>query len=220
MPDELRLEDGRSAYEHPGGGLFATPEHIHTERLLQVSAARGGAPALNSEAGAGVIAALAEAGIELGADQATAVRGILTSGAAVESLVGPAGTGKSFVVGAIAKAWTDPKLWSGQSRQVVGLAASQVATDVLSGEGLRASNITRWLRTQQRVSAADAAGDSAQAVDELWRLNAGDLVIVDESAMADTPAMAPIRTHVAAPGAKQNASGTRTSASRSTPTAT
>jgi MoxR-like ATPase len=38
------------------------------------------------------------------------VRGILTSGARVETLVGPAGTGKSFVVGTLARAWTDPTL--------------------------------------------------------------------------------------------------------------
>ncbi len=115
LPDELRLADGRSAYERPGARLYATPDHIHTERLLQVAAANGGAPALSPEAAAGFIASLAEDGIELGADQAAAVRGILTSGAAVETLVGPAGTGKSFVVGALAKAWTDPELWGGRS---------------------------------------------------------------------------------------------------------
>jgi hypothetical protein len=65
-------------------------------------------------------------------------------------------------------------------------------------EDARGSN----LRSRQHLSAADAAGDSAQAVDEMWRLNAGDLVIVDESAMADTPALAAIRKDVTAAGAK------------------
>ena len=52
LPEELRLADGRSAYDRPGARLYATPAHIHTERLLQVSAARGGAPALDSSAAA------------------------------------------------------------------------------------------------------------------------------------------------------------------------
>jgi hypothetical protein len=51
------------------------------------------------------IADLATQGIEPGADQAAAVRGILTSSPRVETQVAPAGTGKSFVIGALAKAW-------------------------------------------------------------------------------------------------------------------
>ena len=53
------------------------------------------------------IAGLAGQGTELGADQAAAIRSVLTSGAQVETLVGPAGTGKSFVVDALAKAWQE-----------------------------------------------------------------------------------------------------------------
>ena len=44
-------------------------------------------------------------GATLGADQAAALRGILTSGAAVEVLNAPAGTGKSFLVGTLADTW-------------------------------------------------------------------------------------------------------------------
>ena len=100
---------------------------------------------------------LAATGLQLGDDQAAAVRGILSSGAKVETLVGPAGTGKSRVVGALAKAWEDPELWGGRQRRMVGLAASQVATEVLAADGVTAQNITRWLMTQQRI-----AGGSAQ----------------------------------------------------------
>ena len=117
------------------------------------------------------------------------MRGVLTSGARIESLVGPAGTGKSFVVGALAKAWQDPGLWGGAERRVFGLAASQIATDVLTGEGLRASNITRWLGAQERDDAA-------------WRLRPGDLVVVDESAMAATADLAAVHRHAEAAGAK------------------
>jgi conjugative relaxase-like TrwC/TraI family protein len=197
LPPELRRADGRSAYEAPGGRLYATPAHVHTERLLIAAANRGGAPALAPEAAAGLVAALAESGIELGADQAAAVRGILTSGAAVETLVGPAGTGKSFVVGALTKAWQDPALWEGVPRRVVGLATSQIATEVLAGEGLAAQNITRWLATQQRLATRNPArGDLP------WRLSAGDLIVVDESAMTNTADLAAIHAHAAKAGAK------------------
>lgn len=91
------------------------------------------------------------------------------------------------MVGTLAKAWQDPNLWTGQRRRVVGLAASQIATDVLAAEGLAARNITRWLATQDRL-----AHDVAVTDDKAWRLRAGDLVVVDESAMADTAALARI----------------------------
>jgi conjugative relaxase-like TrwC/TraI family protein len=198
LPDLLRLADGRSAYDAPGGKLYATPEHVHTERFLLAATTRRGAPALDTAAANGYLAGLAETGLELGVDQAAAVRGILTSGAAVESLVGPAGTGKSFVLGALADAWENPNLWDGAQHRVVGLATSQVATEVLAGEGLHARNIARWLATQDRLT----TGSPVTAEDEAWRLGNGDLVVVDESSMADTANLAAIHGHVQRAGAK------------------
>jgi conjugative relaxase-like TrwC/TraI family protein len=138
LPGELRLDGGQSVYDAPGGRLYATPEHVHSERSLLASTTRSTAPALATSTVEQFVTSLAESGIELSADQAAAVQGVLTSGAAIESLVGPAGTGKSFVVGALAKAWRDPALWAGRQRRVVGLASSQIATEVLAGEGLDA----------------------------------------------------------------------------------
>lgn len=197
LPDALKLANGRSAYEAPASRLYATPEQVHTERALAAATARRGAPMLDGPAVDGFVSALAEQGVVLGADQAAAVRGVLASGAAVESLVGPAGTGKSFVVGALAKAWQDPALWDGAARKVVGLASSQVATDVLAGEGLTARNIARWLTAQARLE-----DGSTHPEHEAWRLNPGDLVVVDESAMANTAELAKIHHHVEQAGAK------------------
>jgi conjugative relaxase-like TrwC/TraI family protein len=197
VPDALRLADGRSAYDAPAGRLYATPEHVHSERLLAGAATRRDAPALDATAASRVIERLAERGVELGADQAAAVRGILTSGASVESLVGPAGTGKSFVVGVVAHAWQDPSRWDGQRRKVVGLASSQIATQVLVDEGLSACNIARWLATQQRLTQGTPFGDDLD-----WRLGPGDLVVVDESAMADTAQLAAIHDYARVGGAK------------------
>ncbi|MGH3614193.1 MAG: AAA family ATPase [Pseudonocardia sp.] len=187
--------------------LYATPEQVRTERALVAASTTGGAAALPPDVAARFLGGLAEGGTELGVDQAAAVRGVLTSGARVETLVGPAGTGKSFVVGAIARGWTDPTTGGsaegGVPRRVFGLATSQIATEVLTAEGLNARNVAAWLAAQNRLTTGAGAG-SPRPVDgdQALRLHAGDLVVVDESAMTDTAALAAIHHHVDTAGAK------------------
>ncbi|MFC5136781.1 MobF family relaxase [Actinomycetospora rhizophila] len=197
LPEELRLANGRSAYDAPGAKLYATPEHVHTERVLTAAARRGDATAAPTQFADRFLAQLGGSGVELGVDQAAAVRGVLTSGARIETLVGPAGTGKSFVVGSIAKAWSDPQLRGAGAGRVFGLATSQIATGVLTDEGIDARNVKRWLDTQDRLAVGAQIDDAAT-----WRLRSGDLVVVDESAMADTTALAAIYEHVEAADAK------------------
>jgi conjugative relaxase-like TrwC/TraI family protein len=197
LPDEMRLASGASAYQRPGERLYATAEHMRSERALRAAAIDRTAAALPAELAAAFVDELAESGIELGVDQAHAVRGVLTSGAGVESLVGPAGTGKSFVVGAIARAWQDPTLWGGEHHRVVGLAPSQIASQVLTGEGLTARNIAQWLAVQQRLAEGRGFGD-----DHDWRLDAGDLVVVDESAMTNHADLAAVHEIAARTDAK------------------
>ncbi|GLZ49481.1 hypothetical protein Acsp06_56660 [Actinomycetospora sp. NBRC 106375] len=198
LPDQLRLADGSSAYQAPGARLYATPDHVHSERAMVAAARRGEAAAAPHFVADRFLTQLREAGLELGVDQAAAVRGVLTSGAKVETLVGPAGTGKSFVVGTIARAWSDPDLRGGAAGRVFGMATSQVATDVLTDEGLTARNVERWLKTQERLAHADRP----HPADAAWTLSPGDLVVVDESAMSDTSALTAVRTHTEAAGAK------------------
>ena len=203
LPAELRLDNGDSAYVSPGSTLYATEEHVHTERTLVAATAGGGAAALPHPVAARFLDGLRASGVELGVDQAAAVHGVLTSGARVESLVGPAGTGKSFVVGTIARGWTHPELRGEQAGRVFGLATSQIATNVLTAEGLTARNVAAWLATQDRLAAGPGSGGPQPVEgDEAWRLHAGDLVVVDESAMTDTAALAAIHRHVDAVGAK------------------
>ncbi len=202
LPPELRLDNGKSAFQAPGALLYATPDHVRTERALVAASTDRGATALPRQVAAQFLTSLAESGIELGVDQAAAVRGVLTSGARVECLIGPAGTGKSFVVGAIARGWTDPAHAVGEPpRRVFGLATSQIATEVLAAEGLTCRNVARWLATQHRLAAGTAEGRLVDD-DAGWALRAGDLVVVDESAMTDTPALAAIRDYVERAGAK------------------
>jgi hypothetical protein len=202
LPDELRLANGASSYQRPGERLYATSEHVRSERALRAAAIERTAARLTPGLAAAFLEELREDGIELGVDQAAAVRGVLTSGAGMESLVGPAGTGKSFVVGTIARAWQDPTLWGGEQHRVVGLATSQIAAQVLTEEGLNARNVAQWLAVQQRLADGRPFGDDLD-----WRLNAGDLVVVDESAMTDHADLAAVHEIVARADAKLLQSG-------------
>ena len=202
LPAQLRLANGESVYQQPGAQLFATPEHVRTERFLVAATTDRTATTVPRAHARQFLAEVADSGIALGPDQRAAVHGVLTSGARIESLVGPAGTGKSFVVGAIARAWeTSPTVDGEPARRVFGLATSQVATDVLTGEGLTARNVTRWLSIQERLAAPPAEG-LATDDDRGWALRRGDLVVVDESAMTDTAALSAIHRHVDDAGAK------------------
>ncbi|PVZ08239.1 MobF family relaxase [Actinomycetospora cinnamomea] len=198
LPDELRLADGSSAYQAPGARLYATPDHVHTERAVVAAGRRGDAAAAPRSIADRFLARLQGEGIDLGADQEAAVRGVLTSGAKVETLIGPAGTGKSFVVGMIARGWSDPDLRGAGAGRVFGLATSQAATDILTDEGLTSRNVARWLKTQDRLDHADRP----HPADAPWALHAGDLVVVDESAMTDTAALTAIHARAEAAGAK------------------
>ncbi|MFC5946844.1 MobF family relaxase [Pseudonocardia lutea] len=177
MPAELTLADGRSVYQRPGGAKYTTVGQMAAERHLRLAAVERGAPALTAEQAQAVVSRFAESGHELGADQAAAVIGILSSSARVEILSAAAGTGKSFTVGAIAEAWT------ASGREIIGLAPSQVAANVLTDEGLPSVNTARWLASDTQLSS-----DS--------------LVVVDEAGMAATTDLTAIHDRVTQAGAK------------------
>ncbi|MGH3790328.1 MAG: MobF family relaxase [Pseudonocardiaceae bacterium] len=197
LPDGERLANGFSAQQRPGSQLYASRDHARTERVLRAAAVKRGAVAVAAEVAEAFSSELAQWGTELGADQARAVAGVLSSGARVESLVGPAGTGKTLVVGALAKAWQDPGMWGGVRRRCFGLASAQIATDELTAQGLTARNVKRWLGAQQRLAQGRGSVEDQDLV-----LREGDLVVVDESSMANTPDLAAIRGHAHAAGAK------------------
>ncbi|MGH3857218.1 MAG: ATP-dependent DNA helicase, partial [Pseudonocardiaceae bacterium] len=191
LPADLILADGRSAFSRPGGATFATSGQIAAERELRQAAVRRSAVAFTADEADAAIRRFAEAGCELGSDQAAALRGVMTSGSHVETLSAAAGTGKSFVVGALNHAWRTAQ------RRVYGLATSEVATQVLAEEGLDARNVTRWLNTQQQLDHATGV-----TPDDPWRLQPGDLVVVDEAGMTDTASLVEIHRRCDAAGAK------------------
>jgi conjugative relaxase-like TrwC/TraI family protein len=187
-PAELVLANGADVYSRPGQVYYTTPEQVAGERMLRAAAVERGAVSLPVSRAESVLARFAAAGRVLNKSQAAAVRGVLTSGALVEVIAAPAGTGKTYTVGPIADEWT------AAGYAVHGLAPSQVAAGELVDEGLAAWNTTRWLNAQRKPG---GGGPGAPPP-----LRAGDLVVVDEAGMTSTKDLAAILELVRAAGAK------------------
>jgi len=182
LPSEFQLRNGLSAFQRPGSAKYATSGQMVDDRLLERAAVRTGAAQLTDAQVALVTRRFAAAGVELGVDQAAAVRGVATSGACVEVLDAAAGTGKSFTVGTLAEVWAQ------YGRRTIGLTASQTAADVMVDEGVTAFNFEKW-RASVETSPT-------------WQLRDGDLVVVDEAGMASTQDVADIARRCEAANAK------------------
>jgi hypothetical protein len=145
-----------------------------------------GAQAGADAAPAGAEPPLSRAGLT--DDQAQAAYGVLTSGRAIDILVGAAGTGKTRVVAAIAEAWQDTGIG-----RVIGLTTSTNAAHVMIGEGLAESH-----------NFADFLGwvkDSPLTRGHL-PVRPGDLLVVDEASMVATEDLAAVEDIATRWGAK------------------
>jgi conjugative relaxase-like TrwC/TraI family protein len=200
LPAAARLADGRSALARPGADKYATAGQLVAERALRAAAVQRGAVTVDAGQAKAFVDLYAAAGRPLGADQAAAVTGVLTSGARLEALSAAAGTGKTFTIGAIADAWQSATGPGGEpaGRRVFGLAPSQIATEGLAEEGLSATrNLAAWETGQRRAEQGRPVDGDAGFV-----LAPGDLVIVDEAGMADTGTLLRVQQRCAAAGAK------------------
>ncbi len=183
------IVEGNSVYAAPGGAKYATRQHIVAEQALRRAAVVCGRRAVSAAAAE---AWLARGTHTLGADQAAAVKGLLTSGAAVSFVVGPAGTGKSYAVAQLAEAWSE--LAGGR---LIGLATSEQATQNLVSDGVNAVNTRKWLNAQDRMRKGIAHGtDWELAIEE------GDLIVLDEASMIDHVDFEKIEAYVTRAGAR------------------
>jgi hypothetical protein len=183
LPAEFRLAGDLSSFQRPGAERYATVGQIAEERVAEQAAVRTGAAKLTQAEVDVFIRRYNEASDEpLGADKEAAIRGVLTSGAYIETISAAAGTGKSTTVGLIAEAWAQ------HGHRTFGLAASQNAADVMADEGVQAFNFDRWRMQLEN--------------DDSLQLRAGDLVVVDEAGMASTRDMADLVERCEKVGAK------------------
>ncbi len=200
LPGSLRRElDGRSVYTRPGTTRYATAAQASAEERLAAHAQAQGAPRLPRELAAQRLGAdatrletqmfqraqdarkqVTQRGLRL--DQAAAAYHVLISGRTAEVIIGPAGTGKTRVLAAAARAWAGP---AGSGR-VFGTATSQNATNQLRKAGVQvAANTTRLLTEIER-----------------GRIPSGSLIVVDEGSMVSVAHLSALIGHAARSGCK------------------
>jgi hypothetical protein len=193
LPTSLRRElDGRCVYTRPGTARYATAAQLSLEDKLLAQAQAQGAPRLPGELAArrlGADPALLDAQLRgtardtreqatqqgLRLDQAAAVWHVLTSPRTVEVITGPAGTGKTRVLAAAARAWNGP---------VFGTATSQNATNELRAAGVQ------------------IAANTTQLLAGLDRIPPGSLILADEGSMISMPHLAALVDHAVRNGCK------------------
>lgn len=213
--------DGTTVFERPDECAYTDTVILDAERELLDAAADTTAPTARV-----LTADLLIDGLRaLAADQESAARHIAASARLVDVLVGPAGSGKTTTLAAVRQVW---ERWHGR-RSVIGLAPSSTAAANLAGAlGISCENTAKWLHEsagpggQQRRASIDrlhqerartgtdlhrrrtieSAIRTLTVEDHRWRLQPGQLLVVDEASLAGTLALRDLARQAATAGAK------------------
>ncbi len=231
--DPAVAHHGASVFDHQGtAGLWTTRQVIDDEAYLIARATEATGPHLDPDTITDQVGQLTTgAGHPLSADQARATAAVLSSPKALQAIIGPAGTGKTTTMAAVAHLWSETHGTS----SVVGLAPSAVAAGVLGDElGVATENTTKWLyesvgdgaaRRAQRVQQLTAQLHQLQArprtdrtaasIERLaaklaeqhaaqarYTLRQNQLLIVDEASMVSTAQLAELARQAEVAGAK------------------
>ena len=179
LATRLADSEGVSVYERPDTWTYTSTTMVDLEAdLLEATERTTPAPATRASVER-VVEDLASAGRALGEDQRRVVEHLALGDKAVMSAVGPAGAGKTTAM----KALSDAARADG--RTVVGVAPSAVAARALADSiDVPAMTAHRWLRRRG------------------WeKLNAGDMLIIDEAAMVDAHTLHDVVMHAVEAGA-------------------
>ena len=168
-------KDGTSIYRPPGEERFVTKEHLdHEQHLVDVALM----PVRQRVTAGQADAALA--GTDLDFSQLQAAKGLLTSERLINCLVAPAGTGKTHVVAAFARAWT--ALTTGR---VLGLTASTNAARVMAEEAEQAGASMETFNIAQFLGKIKDSDETRGHVPVF----PGDVLVVDEASQVSTEDM-------------------------------
>ena len=197
VPDCLRRANGESLYVPHGATRYTTGAQLDLEERLLTHAAQTGAPRLDPATAAQLLGAdqaqleaqlhaqstspdavAARTGCGLRLDQAAAAFAILTSARRAEVMAGPAGSGKTRTVAEMARIWRECG-----AGEVIGLATSQTAANVLAQAG-----VTRAHNTAQFLGHTEARRETRGALP----VAPGSLLILDEASMMSLADMAAI----------------------------
>ena len=216
----VHLDDTRDPERvRVGEALYTSTELLAAEKVLIDASESAGAPTVDQQLVEDPRYRLHHQLLRLAPDQRAAVAAVLASGRRLDALVGPAGSGKTTTLAALAE------LWSENLGPVIGLAPSATAARALEvslgvpcettakllyetvGDGARArgrayatvatalaADCVNWRRSDDAVALRREAGR--------WSLAPGQLVIVDEASLADTRSLAAVVDQAEAAGAK------------------
>ena len=180
--DMIRLRDGRVVSAIAASPRYSTAELLAVEqRVLETahSVRTTGAGLAGTE----TVRSALEARTTIGADQAEMVRRLLGSGAGIDVVVGPPGTGKTFALAAAREAWT------ASGFRVLGAAvARRAAMELSAAAGIEATSIAALL--------ADLRQGPADLLDDRT------VVVVDEGAMLGTRELDELAQRTTRAGAK------------------
>ncbi|WP_447925495.1 MobF family relaxase [Georgenia muralis] len=184
VPAGMRRGDGTSTLRPRHSTYYSSERLLGAEDRLLTLADDHDASLVVPQHLAGNVTGSRGDGVVVGGEQAAAITQILTSGRRLDVLVGPAGTGKSTAMAALAGAWTAVH----GPGSVVGMAPSAAAAQVLADDiGIRCDNTAKWVYDHRRGRAD---------------FRPGQLVILDEATLASTRTLETIATRAAEVGAK------------------
>ncbi len=192
VPRGLLRADGRSVYQRHGGVWYATRAQLAMEEDMLTQARADGAPRLSRAAAARMLGAdlgRLEHALTGGAqdaqdtrtqtglreDQAAAALAALTDGKRASVINAPAGSGKTRVLGGLARAWESAGLGP-----VIGITPSQSARNTLAAGIAESCNTAQFLG--HLPGQRGALGPVAIAP--------GTLLSVDEASMVSSPDLA------------------------------
>jgi conjugative relaxase-like TrwC/TraI family protein len=199
VTDTARLglrRDGTSVYRPPGEERFVTKPHLDSEEwVVKHAAARR--PRLVTEEQAEA----ALAGTDLDYQQRQIVKGMLTSQVMAECLIAPAGSGKTHVMAAFARAWAQIT-----GSRVIGITLSENAARVMADEGMTETyNLAQFLGklpdTDRTRGHVPVYADDVLVLDEATQFATADIVklwqILDASGarakpVGDTEQLGPV----------------------------
>lgn len=117
-----------------------------------------------------VLSAALKARPSLHPDQAAMVARLATSGAGVELVVGKAGTGKTYALGAAREAW------EASGHRVLGCAlAAKAARELQKGSGIRSTTLAKLLHALDEPGKGGFAPDTVVVLDEAGMVGTRDL---------------------------------------------
>ncbi len=186
VPPALVRRDGWSVWDPPQQIRYTTRDLLAVEGRILHTAAVGRVARIGVVDAALLDRAVAAEARPPGPDQLAALRLLTVRGRRVETVIGPAGSGKTSLVRVAARAWY------GSGYRVVGLAHTAVAAQILRTEaGVTADTLAKFLDWNERGTAP-----------ETWRLSARHVVIVDEASMVATRDLDRLVSAVGAAAAK------------------